>query len=83
MLLFNPLQSNGRERSGTGVECLTQDRGAMGSSLTGVTESNQTNKSKKFFYKTTYNKVWMVHPLHRLRGHRLTIIISKILYFFL
>ena len=28
---------NGRERSGSVVECLTQDRRAVGSSLTGVT----------------------------------------------
>ena len=50
-----------RERSGSVVECLTRDRGAVGSSLTGVTrktrpfiterllmgckESNQTNKA--------------------------------------
>ena len=38
-------------------------------------------QSNGIFYKTTYNKVWMVHPLPRLRGHWITIIISKnILY---
>ena len=36
---FSPFHKfhNRRERSGLVVECLTQDRGAAGSSLTGVT----------------------------------------------
>ena len=29
------------ERSGSIVDCLTQDRGAVGSSLTGITTSNE------------------------------------------
>ena len=32
-----PLSVYGMERSGSVVECLTQDRGAAGSSLTGIT----------------------------------------------
>ena len=32
----NQIKQNIRERSGTVVECLTGDRGAAGSSLTGV-----------------------------------------------
>ena len=31
------IKAVGRERSGSEVECMTRDRGAMGSSLTGVT----------------------------------------------
>ena len=34
---LNPNSKVGRERSGSVVECLTRDRGAAGSSLTGVT----------------------------------------------
>ena len=37
VILWNDIHNNVRERSGSLVECLTWDRGAAGSSLTGVT----------------------------------------------
>ena len=36
-VLLNSFPASGRERSGSVVECLTRDRGATGSSLTGNT----------------------------------------------
>ena len=47
-----------RERSGSVVECLTQDRGAAGSSLTGVTALWSLSKvSKGAKIRSRYNQV--------------------------
>ena len=62
-----------RERCGSVVECLTQDRGAPGSSLTGVTALQSLSKTHLSYFST--GSTQMTHPClteRLLMGHKET-----------